>query len=105
MGADERGASPVELITGANRGIGFEVCPQVARGYSRVVLAAWFEEKIGTLDVLVNNPAAYVDWSETMLTPDLHTAHEVLDTNLFGAWRASQTFLSLIRRSTSGTDE
>ena len=58
MGADERDAPPVELITGATRGIGFEVCPQVARGYSWVVLSAWLEEEIGTLDVSINNPAA-----------------------------------------------
>ena len=91
MGADERDAPPVELITGATRGIGFEVCPQVARGYSWVVLSAWLEEEIGTLDVSLNNPAAYVDWSETMISANLHAAHKVLDINLFGAWLTGQT--------------
>ena len=92
MGADERDAPPVELITGATRGIGFEVCPQVARGYSWVVLSAWLEEEIGTLDVSINNPAGpYVDWSETMISANLHAAHKVLDINLFGAWRTGQT--------------
>ena len=36
MGADERGVSPVALVTGANRGIRFEVCRQLARGGMKV---------------------------------------------------------------------
>jgi NAD(P)-dependent dehydrogenase (short-subunit alcohol dehydrogenase family) len=65
-------------------------------------LATWLEEEIGKLDVLVNNAAAYVDWLETVLAGDLNAAHKVLDVNLFGAWRACQTFLPLIRRSMHG---
>ena len=33
MNADERGASPVALVTCANHGIGFKVCRQLAREY------------------------------------------------------------------------
>jgi NAD(P)-dependent dehydrogenase (short-subunit alcohol dehydrogenase family) len=65
-------------------------------------LAAWLEEEIGKLDVLVTNAATYVDRSETVVTTDLSTAHKVLNPNLFGAWRACQTFLPLIRRSAHG---
>jgi NAD(P)-dependent dehydrogenase (short-subunit alcohol dehydrogenase family) len=38
-------------------------------------LAAWLEEEVGKLDVLVNNAATYVNGSETVLTNDLSTAH------------------------------
>jgi NAD(P)-dependent dehydrogenase (short-subunit alcohol dehydrogenase family) len=53
----------------------------------------------GRLDVLVNNAAAYVDWTETVTGADFDAAHRVLDTNLFGAWRLTQALLPLLRRS------
>jgi NAD(P)-dependent dehydrogenase (short-subunit alcohol dehydrogenase family) len=65
-------------------------------------LAAGIEDGFGRLDVLVNNAAAYVDWSETALSADLEAAHEVLETNLFGAWRTCQVFLPLIQHSEHG---
>lgn len=51
----------------------------------------------GRLDVLVNNAAAYVDWSETAGAADLDAARAVFETNLFGAWRMVQGFLPLLR--------
>ncbi len=54
------------------------------------------------VDVLVNNAAAYVDWSETALTADLESARAVFETNLFGAWRVCQAFVPLVRRSVHG---
>jgi NAD(P)-dependent dehydrogenase (short-subunit alcohol dehydrogenase family) len=51
----------------------------------------------GRLDVLVNNAAAYVDWSETASGADLDAARAVMETNLFGAWRMIQAFLPLLR--------
>jgi len=53
----------------------------------------------GCLDVLVNNAAAYVDWTETVSGADLDAAHRALETNLFGAWRLTQALLPLLRRS------
>lgn len=53
----------------------------------------------GRIDVLVNNAAAYVDWSETASGADLAEAERVLETNLFGAWRLTQALLPLLRRS------
>ncbi|HEY7722756.1 MAG TPA: SDR family NAD(P)-dependent oxidoreductase [Pedococcus sp.] len=53
----------------------------------------------GRLDVLVNNAAAFVDWSETASTADLDAARAVLDTNLFGTWRVTQAALPLLRAS------
>lgn len=50
-------------------------------------LAAWVEEEFGWLDVLVNNAAAFADWSETVSVADLEASRAVFDTNLFGAWR------------------
>jgi NAD(P)-dependent dehydrogenase (short-subunit alcohol dehydrogenase family) len=53
----------------------------------------------GRLDVLVNNAAAFVDWSETGSGADLDAARVVLETNLFGTWRLTQALLPLLRRS------
>lgn len=55
----------------------------------------------GRLDVLVNNAAAYVDWTETATGADLAAAHDVLETNLFGAWRLTQALLPLLRQSSA----
>jgi NAD(P)-dependent dehydrogenase (short-subunit alcohol dehydrogenase family) len=51
------------------------------------------------LDVLINNAAAYVNWSELPTEADLAPAHAALETNLFGAWRTSVAFLPLLRAS------
>ena len=58
--------------------------------------------EFGVLDVLVNNAAAFADWSETATSADLDNSRTVLDTNLFGTWRVCQAFLSLILRSEHG---
>jgi NAD(P)-dependent dehydrogenase (short-subunit alcohol dehydrogenase family) len=55
----------------------------------------------GRLDVLINNagiygsPAGAADF-------DLEEAHQVLEVNLFGAWRLTQGLLPLLRESGSG---
>lgn len=130
----------VALVTGAGRGIGLEVCRQLAeRGMTVVLtardpekakaaaeqlvgedldvipkaldvsndesvrgLAAELEQQFGTVNVLVNNAAAYADWSEMASSADLELAQGVLETNLFGAWRVCQVFLPLIGRSRHG---
>jgi NAD(P)-dependent dehydrogenase (short-subunit alcohol dehydrogenase family) len=53
----------------------------------------------GRLHVLINNAAAYVDWSETGTAADLDAAHAVMETNPFGAWRMVQAALPLLPRS------
>ncbi len=53
----------------------------------------------GRLDALINNAAAYVDWTETATEANLDDAHQVMETNLFGAWRLTQALLPLLRKS------
>jgi NAD(P)-dependent dehydrogenase (short-subunit alcohol dehydrogenase family) len=54
-----------------------------------------------SVEVLVNNAAAYADWSETASTADLDAAAEVMATNLFGSWRVTQALLPALRRAGS----
>src|SRR5829696_4578170 len=74
----------------------------VTDGESVAVLAGWVEGEFGALEVLVNNAAAFADWSETASGADLESSRAVLDTNLFGTWRVCQAFLPLIRQSEHG---
>jgi len=53
----------------------------------------------GRLDILINNAAAYVDWSEMASSADLKLAEQVMAINLFGAWRLTQALLPLLRES------
>lgn len=107
----------IALVTGAARGIGAEVTRQhadtlAAAGHeatpyqlditdsdSVAGLAAGLEDR--SLHVLVNNAAAYADWSETAATADLSTARRTVDTNLFGTWRVAQALLPALRRAGS----
>jgi NAD(P)-dependent dehydrogenase (short-subunit alcohol dehydrogenase family) len=68
----------------------------VADPASVSALAAELGER--PLHVLVNNAAAFADWSETASTADLDRARTVLDTNLFGPWRVVQALLPVLRR-------
>ena len=65
-------------------------------------LAADLGWALGRVDVLINNAAAPSDWEETAGTADLRIARAALETNLFGAWRVTQAFLPLLRRSRRG---
>ena len=71
----------------------------VADASSVRAAAGALERDPGRLDVLVNNAAAYVDWTETASAADLAAAEAVVQTNLFGAWRVTQALLPLLRRS------
>jgi NAD(P)-dependent dehydrogenase (short-subunit alcohol dehydrogenase family) len=55
----------------------------------------------GRLDVLINNAAAYVDWSELASNADLDASRTVMETNLYGTWRLTQALLPLLRQSPS----
>jgi NAD(P)-dependent dehydrogenase (short-subunit alcohol dehydrogenase family) len=56
----------------------------------------------GRLDVLVNNAAVYGDTGATVEDASLDEVHETLETNLFGAWRLTQTMLPLLRAGGHG---
>ena len=136
-GATARANGGIALVTGASKGIGFEVCRQLAASGFTVVLTARARERAveaanalvaqgldvrplahdvsstgdaaalaqrvealaGGLDVLVNNAASYADWQETPSLADLKKARDVMDTNLFGPWRTTQSLLPLLKRS------
>ncbi len=57
------------------------------------------ERDYGRVDVVVNNAAAYVDWSETASAADLGASRAVMATNLYGAWNVIQAFLPLLMKS------
>lgn len=57
------------------------------------------EDHFGTLDILINNAAAFVDWSESASAADLDKSRLVMETNLYGPWNMIQVFLRLLRTS------
>ena len=61
--------------------------------------AAAIDADAGRLDLLINNAAAYVDWTETALGADLGASRRVMETNLYGAWTMLQAFHPLLLRS------
>ena len=64
--------------------------------------AAEIEQRFDRLDVLVNNAAILYDTETRGTDVDLDTVRRGLETNLFGAWRTTQAFLPLLRRSPAG---
>jgi NAD(P)-dependent dehydrogenase (short-subunit alcohol dehydrogenase family) len=60
------------------------------------------ERSAGRLDVLVNNAGILYDTWQRALDADLAVVRKVFDTNTLGAWRVSQAFLPLLRRSRHG---
>ncbi|HJR50845.1 MAG TPA: SDR family NAD(P)-dependent oxidoreductase, partial [Gemmatimonadales bacterium] len=96
--ADHAGAAAKEL-SAAGDVRALEVHLDVTDDTSIRAAAQALADDPGRLDVLVNNAAAYVDWSETASSADLAAAHQVLEVNLFGPWRLANALLPLLRQS------
>ena len=59
-------------------------------------------ERIGPVDVLVNNAAVHYDTWQSVATADWQIVREAYETNVFGAWRTAQAFAPAMRRARWG---
>ena len=59
-------------------------------------------QEYGLLDALVNNAAIDYDTDQNVLTADLDRVRTVFEVNTLGAWRVTQAFLPLLRKSAHG---
>ena len=118
-------------MTGGARGLGVEICRQLAEAGFTVWCTARDEGaakrvadelgvraarldiddaasvaglagRIEALDVLVNNAAIDYDTDQRAVTADLERVRRDLDTNLLGAWRMAQAFAPHLRASAHG---
>jgi NAD(P)-dependent dehydrogenase (short-subunit alcohol dehydrogenase family) len=58
--------------------------------------------RFGRVDVLVNNAAIHYDTWQSAVDADLTVVREALETNLLGAWQATQALVALLRVSDRG---
>ncbi|WP_027345652.1 SDR family NAD(P)-dependent oxidoreductase [Hamadaea tsunoensis] len=116
------------LVTGGNRGLGREVCRQLAEQGHDVILTARDAEaaaqagrdlgvrhlrldvadpasigaaaaQVDALDVLVNSAAILYDTWQHAVDADLDVVRQAAETNLYGPWRLAQALLPALRRS------
>jgi NAD(P)-dependent dehydrogenase (short-subunit alcohol dehydrogenase family) len=65
-------------------------------------VARELEEEFGRLDILVNNAGITDPWRGTAEDADFDAVKDVLETNLFGAWRLAKAVIPLMRRNDHG---
>lgn len=130
----------IALVTGGNRGIGYEICRQLADLGLRVILTSrdtekgeqalrrlqddkrdltfwqldvsdqesvtaarrFVEHQFGTLHVLVNNAALYLDEGVSVLNVDIDVVRQTFDVNFFGALMLCQAFVPMMLRQNYG---
>jgi NAD(P)-dependent dehydrogenase (short-subunit alcohol dehydrogenase family) len=114
----------IALVSGANRGIGEEIARQLREDHGFIVyagsrhpkdmevlldvtdqgtvdeLAVKIGNEQGRLDVLVNNAGiSGGSYNDTFEESEIEEIRDVLETNLYGAWRLTQAMLPLLRAS------
>ena len=87
-----------EGVPGSVRGLAMEVMDQGSVDSAIAAISA----DPGALDVLVNNAGILPDGGVSGAEADLAQAHEIVEINLFGAWRLTQAALPLLRESGHG---
>lgn len=120
------------LITGAYRGLGYEVAKQLSERDWKVIITARKPKKgsaaakqlkntsflelditdgksveqcarqVRDLDVLINNAAIIADNDQDILQIDPRIVAETIETNALGALRVSQAFVPHLSRSSGG---
>jgi NAD(P)-dependent dehydrogenase (short-subunit alcohol dehydrogenase family) len=98
--------SPVAVATGANRGIGLEVCRQLA---GRGLTAVLGSRDPGRGEEAARQPAGEghdvrpraldVDDDQRAASADLDRVRRAIETNLLGAWRTTSALVPLLRRA------
>ncbi|KAH8095999.1 hypothetical protein JL720_3338 [Aureococcus anophagefferens] len=122
MGGERYFATRVALVTGANKGIGFEIAKGLAKARFTVVLGCrdtglgdaaardlrtnyGLEASFGRLDLLVNNAAVCFNdptlFGRVAHTPFVRQARLTIETNFFGTLGLTRACLPLLRLSAS----
>jgi NAD(P)-dependent dehydrogenase (short-subunit alcohol dehydrogenase family) len=65
-------------------------------------VAEQVRERFGRCDILINNAAVHYDTWETATRADFQIVHEVLETNVVGAWRLAAALVPLMREGRYG---
>lgn len=59
----------------------------------------YVQKEFGKLDILINNAGINYDTWQNVIDADLQEAQQTFDTNLMGAWRTTQIFTPLLKKS------